>query len=236
VRLGGRHAIILASLVLSAITLRATEVYTTQYQTLPAMDWLESRPPLVESSHVPPAVDLVRALPGLQPWLVIHDDARPLLPIFGPPGAIQRTMGGVRDAARIQIGSPGMSASQVVPVLTRLDAIVFNRALRADAWQQLISSTVGLDFRDPDEGLFQVRVSGPDERDGVWLAAPKDGGQIATVAGHRGTVAFELRVYCRRANSNNVQDQLDLSARAESIARESAAVWTAWLDAQIGAA
>ncbi|MBV9174218.1 MAG: hypothetical protein JOZ81_29490 [Chloroflexi bacterium] len=235
-RLRGFHLLAFAGIVLGALTVRATEVYTTQYQTLPVMDWLESRPPLVESAGVPPAIDLVRALPALQPMLVIRDDARPLLPIFGPPGSIQRTMGGVRDAARIQVGTPDVNPSDPVPAQVRLDAIVFNRSVRAEAWQQLISSTLGLDFRDPDEGLFQVRLSGPDDRDGVWLAAPKDGGQIATIAGHRGTVAFQLRVYCRRANSNNPQDQLDLSARAERIARESAGAWTAWLDQQIGAA
>lgn len=234
-QLRGFHALGLAAILLGALATRATEVYTSQYQTLPVLDWLESRPPLVESRGLPAAVDLVRGLPRVEPRLTIRDDARPLLPIFGPPGAIQRTMGGVRDAARIQVGTPGVSTGQLVPVQVRLDAIVFNRAVRASAWLELLASPVGMDFRDPEGGLFQVRVSGPDEADHVWIAAPKDGGKFATIAGVRGSVAFELQVECQRTGADSPADQLDLSARAETIARQTAAQWTAWLEQELAA-
>ena len=232
----GFHAIGLMAIVLGVLAVRATEVYTARYQTLPVLDWLESRPPLVESTNVPAAADLVRGLPRVLPLLVMQDDVRPLLPIFGPPGAVQRTVGGVRDAARITLGSvdPTLPAAPgtPVPVQVRLDAIVFHRQSRAAAWLDLMSSEVAMDFRDPESGLFQVRVSGPDEIDGVWLTAPKENSHAATVAGYRGPVAFELQVTCARAGD---ADQFDLSARAEVIARQAAHDWTSWLEQQLAA-
>ena len=90
-RFGGRHILILAAAVLAALLLRATETYATRYQTLPTLDWLESRPPLAEAQQVPSAIDLNRGLLGALPLLEIRDDARPLRPIFGPPSTVQRT-------------------------------------------------------------------------------------------------------------------------------------------------
>lgn len=239
----GVHVIGVAAIVLGILTVRATEVYASRYQTLPVFDWLESRPPLVESTNVPAADELVRGLPRAVPLLVMQDDVRSLTPIFGPPGAVQRTMGGVRDAARIWLRatdasgalSPPVAPSdpRVVPIQVRLDAIVFNRQARADAWAELMASERVMDFRDPENGLFQIRLSGPDERDGVWLSAPKEGGRVATVAGYRGTVAFELQVMCDRANADSPVDRLDLSARAEAIARQAAGAWTGWLEQQL---
>jgi hypothetical protein len=233
----GLHAVGLMAIVLGILAVRATEVYTAQYQTLPVLDWLESRPPLVESTNVPAAADLVRGLQRVLPLLVMQDDVRPLLPIFGPPGAVQRTVGGVRDAARLTLGVGDPTARPApgtpLPLQVRLDAIVFNRQRRAVAWSDLMSSEVAMDFRDPESGLFQVRVSGPDERDGVWLTAPKENSHIATVAGYRGPVAFELQVTCERAGDG---DRFDLSARAEVIARQVARDWTSWLEQQLAAA
>jgi hypothetical protein len=78
-----------------------------------------------------------------------------------------------------------------------------------------------------------VRLSGPDEADGVWLAAPKENSRVATVAGTRGSVAFELQVTCQRGGADSPEDQIDLSARAETIARQTATAWTHWLEGQL---
>src|SRR6266581_4560714 len=103
----GVHVLGVVAILLCAVAVRATEIYTTRYQTLPALDWIESRPPLDEAVDVPAASDLARGLSRTMPLLIISDDARPWLPIFGPPAVIQRTMGGVRDASRIVLISPG---------------------------------------------------------------------------------------------------------------------------------
>jgi hypothetical protein len=234
VLLEAKHVLVLVAVLFGALAVRATEVYTDQYQTLPVLDWMESRPPLVQSSQVPAAADLVRGSLGTVPLLTIEDDVRPLLPIFGPPGKDQRTIGGVRDAARIRLGSPGEWPPESRPVEIRLDVIVFNRAMRANAWSHLLAQN--MDFRDPENGLFQLRAAGPEETDGVWIAAPKEGGRIATVAGVRGPVGFELQVFCQRLGADSLADQTDLSARAEQIARDSAAAYTAWLEQQLGSA
>ena len=128
------HVVALAGLALSTLAFRATEYYTTRYQTLPVMDWLESRPPLAESNSVPPAADLARGLLRSLPLLVIRDDARPLLPVFTPPAIVQRTVGGVRDAARFELVAPGNFVAETNPIRARLDVIVFHRAMRAAAW------------------------------------------------------------------------------------------------------
>src|SRR5262249_46684149 len=82
----------------------------------------------------PEARGRARALP----LLTVSDDARPRLPAFGPPAIVQRTMGGVRDASRIELASPGGFMPTEVPVRARLDVIVFNRAVRAAAWSDLM--------------------------------------------------------------------------------------------------
>ena len=234
--LRGRHAVGLAALLLGILAVRATEVYTGQYQTLPVLDWLASRPPLAESNAVPAAADLARGVARVQPLLSMTDDVQPLLPIFGPPGMIQRTMGGVRDAARLYLSAPPLAAAAGSPVQLRLDAIVFYRRSQASAWYQLLSGGQAMDFRDPENGLFQVRLSGPDDTDGVWLAAPKENSRVATVAGTRGSVAFELQVTCQRSGADSPEDQLDLSARAETMARQTATAWTHWLEGQLPSA
>jgi hypothetical protein len=218
------------AILLATLSLRATEFYTTRYQSLPVVDWLESRPPLVESANIPAASDLVRGLSRALPLLTIRDDAHPRLPAFGPPAFVQRTMGGVRDAYRIQLGSPGPFRSDEVPVRARLDVIVFNRVLRADAWLQLMS--VEMDIRDPETGVSQARIGGPDDQDGVWIGGPGGGDGIATVVGHRGAVAFMLQVTYARLSGSEV-DPVDLSGRAEVTARQAAQSWSSWLASQI---
>jgi hypothetical protein len=227
-----------AALVLCAIAVRGTELYTSRYQSLPALDWIESRTPVTESSTLPPAADLARGLARTTPLLVIGDDVRPWSPVFGPPAAIQRTMGGVRDAARIGLVSPGSVAADTAPVQARLYTVVFDRTLRAHDWVALMGRE--MDIRDPDSGLSQARVTGPDETDGVWIVSPRQTGGIATVVGHRGPVAFDLQVTFGPTPPALPPDAsvarpevVDLSARAEAAARQMAADYAAWLAPQL---
>jgi hypothetical protein len=232
----GVHVLAIAAIVLAAVSMRATEVYTTRYQSLPVLDWLESRPPLAESANVPAASDLARGLTRVLPVLVIRDDARPILPDFAPPAVLQRTIGGVRDAARFGLGTPGAFKPEQLPVQARLDVIVFNRTLRATAWSELMASE--MDVRDPGSGESQARLSGPDEADGVWVVRPGPPGTlggIATVVGHRGAVAFMLQVTFARPDTQAPADRADLSARAETLARQAARDWSGWLEQQLAA-
>jgi hypothetical protein len=231
--LRGVHALAVAAILLAAVAVRATEAYTTRYQSLPVLDWIESRPPLTESADVPAATDLARGVSRVLPLLTIRDDVRPRLPAFGPPGVIQRTAPGVRDAARIELGSPGAYVADAVPVRARLDVIVFHRAVRAAAWSE--SMRREMDIRDPESGLAQVRTSGPDEPDGVWLVAPRFGGGVATVAGRRGPIGFMLQVTFVRPNATEPSALADLSARAEASARTAAGDWAKWLTTQLPA-
>lgn len=226
----GIHVLALAAIALAALTLRATEAYATRYQSLPFQDWVESRLPFAESETVPSAVDLVRGLERSMPLLLIRDDARPRLPSFGPPAYVQRTIGGVRDAARIELGTPGPFTLDTEPERARLDVIVFNRQQRAKAWSELMARE--LDIRDPESGVAEARVSGPDETDAVWIIAPRDGGGVATVSGNRGAVGFMLQV-TYRATSSTASDPIDLSARAELTARQASTDWATWLDSQL---
>lgn len=227
----GVHVLALTAILLSAVSARATEYYATSYQSLPVLDWLESRPPLADSADVPAATDLVRGLLRVLPLLTIREDAQPYLPVFGAPSGVQRTINGVRDASRIQLGSPGTFPSDQVPVQARLIVIVFNRVVRAAAWSDLMART--MDIRDPDSGLFQARLSGPEETDGVWVVQPRQRGGIATVVGHRGAVGFAVQVTFFRPDTEDRADRIDLSARAEATVRQAAADWSAWLVQQL---
>jgi hypothetical protein len=167
------------------------------------------------------------------PLLVVGEDARPWLPVFGPPAAIQRSMGGVRDASRIVLVSPGAATPDTAPVAVRLYAVVFNRTLRAEEWTELMGRE--MDIRDPDSGLTQARITGPDDADSVWVVSPRQTGGIATIVGHRGPIAFDLQVtlgprppvFSPESNSDAGPEAVDLSARAESLARQAASAWSA---------
>jgi hypothetical protein len=227
----GAHVVTIAAILLAGMALRATEFYTSRYQTLPVLDWLESRPPWAESDALPAASDLARGFARVMPLLVVRDDARPRTPVFGPPAVVQRTVGGVRDASRIELGTPGQFASDQVPVRARMDVIVFNRAQRAAGWSELMGRE--MDIKDPDSGEFQSRTSGPDDPDGVWVVAPwRTSGIAATVAGRRGAVGFVVQVSMPQSLNG---DRLDTIARCEHIARYAAAEWTAWLATQVPA-
>ena len=228
----GPHILAIAAILLIAVALRATESYTGRYQTLPVIDWVESRPPLSESDRVPPASDLARGLSRALPLLVIRDDARPRTPVFGPPAVVQRTIGGVRDASRMVVGTRGQfDRFDAVPTQVWLDVIVFNRADRAASWAELMGRE--MDLRDPDSGEAESRVSGPDEPDGVWLVAPWANGGRATIAGHRGAIGFVIKVFLSPTLDDG--NRVDLNARAETVARQARDEWTAWLATQVGA-
>ena len=238
----GVHILALAGLLLCFLAVRSTELYTSRFQSLPMLDWLESRPPLIDATKVPAAPDLARGLVRSMPLLVILDDTRPWLPVFGPPASIQRSMGGVRDASRIVLASPGSTDADHALIQMRLYAVVFNRTLRATEWTQLMGRE--MDIRDPDSGLTQTRTSGPDDVDSVWVVSPRQTGGIATVVGHRGPVAFDLQVtlgprppvYPPEPARVPSPDVIDLSARAEVLARQGAMNWSAWVEQQIGSA
>jgi hypothetical protein len=221
----------LAAIGLAVVSIRATELYAARYQSLPVMDWVESRPPLAESARVPAAADLVRGLSRVMPLLVIRDDARPRLPAISPPAYSQKTIGGVRDASRIWLGSPGQFRSDEVPVQARLDVIVFNRAQRAAAWSELMGRE--MDIRDPETAQPQARLSGPDEPDGVWVVGPRDGAGVSTVVGYRGVVGYVLQVTFWRQDTSEQAARIDLTARAETLARQAAADWSSWLTQQL---
>jgi hypothetical protein len=229
----GVHVLGLAAILLAAVSVRATEFYATRYQSLPLLDWLESRPPLAESADLPAASDLVRGLARALPLLTIRDDARPRTPEFGPPAFFQRTIGGVRDASRIEMGTPGAFRANQEPLHARMDVIVFNREVRAAAWSDLMGRE--MDIKDPENGSAQARTAGPDEADGVWVVAPRQGGGTATVVGHRGPVGFVLQVRLFTADGLAVADLVDLSARAEVVARQATADWSSWLAPQLAA-
>jgi hypothetical protein len=232
--MSGIHLLLAAGMLLAAVALDATEQYTIRYHSLPVLDWLESREPLSESASVPSALDLARGLSHTLPLLVIRNDARTQMPLFGPPSSVQRVIGGVRDAARIDLGSPGAAPADTVPVSARLDVIVFDRELRAEAWTRLMGHA--MDIRDPDNGWSQLRVSGPEEPDVVWVAAPgpvQSG--VGTVVGHRGAVAFELQVSFHGHANPDAAELVDLNARAEVLARHAATAWSGWLAQQMAA-
>jgi hypothetical protein len=230
----GIHVLVVAAVLLAAVAVRATEVYTSRYQTLPVFDWVESRPPLAESPSVPAADELARGLQRVLPLLVIRDDARTFLPGFGPPPGLQRTISGVRDASTIQLGSPGTYAGDAVPITARLNVIVFNRAERAAAWTALWGHA--MDVRDPQTGVFQVRLAGPDDPDMVWVPLPSTmRGGMATIAGYRGTIGFVLQVNLLQDSTADSARLADLSARAEALARQAGGDWSAWLERQLAA-
>ena len=219
---------------LGLLALRACERYTSEYQTLPAVDWLESRPPLAESADVPSAFELARGAARVLPLLDIRDDARPYLPGLGPPSLSRRTIGGIRDAAVIQVGTPEPTHPRLQVTLR---VAVFYRAVRAAAWASLLDHE--FDLRDPGTGTAQLRLTGADgeEPDRVWITHPGESpGGEATVIGARGPVVFQIQALAQRPGSSGEVSQpeaLDLSARAERVARQAATDWTAWLFPQL---
>jgi hypothetical protein len=220
------------ALGLGLLALRGCERYTTEYQTLPVLDWLESRPPLYEAGRLPPAADLARGLARVRPYLAVTSDVAAFEPIFAPPGVAQRRASGVRDAATIQLGTAD-AAPNADQVALNLSVVVFNRAVRAAAWAELTGRE--LDVRDPVDLLRQFRLDGSDQPDTVWLAHPGEAPPrtgVATLVGRRGPLAYTLRATSQRPTAADPDDRLELAARAEAMVRQAAADWTAWVASQ----
>jgi hypothetical protein len=112
--------------------------------------------------------------------------------------------------------------------------LVFNRAERAAAWTDLLAHA--FDVQEPERNFPQVRLSGPDQADRVFLTDPRNGGGVATVIGHRGPVGFQLQTTFQRGDSRLPADRVDLDARAEPLARQMAADWARWLEGALTAA
>jgi hypothetical protein len=91
-----------------------------------------------------------------------------------------------------------------------------------------------MDIRDPETGVPQVRIAGPDDSDAAWLPLPGAlRGGMATVAGHRGPVGFELQITFLHTSDADTASLADLNARAENLARQAAADWSGWLERQL---
>jgi hypothetical protein len=220
----------LVAVGLGLLGLRACERYTSEYQSLPVVDWLESRPPLADPrvDALPAAADLARGLARTAPLLTVRDDARPYVPGLGPPSLSRRTIGGVRDAAVIEVGTPEAIRPRG---RVMLHVAVFFRSLRAAAWTSLLEHE--FDLRDPGTGSAQLRLTGSDATDRVWVTHPGDtsAGGEATVVGVRGPVAFQVQALAA-ANTIDLDELLDRSARAERLVRQVASDWIAWLEQQ----
>jgi len=89
--------------------------------------------------------------------------------------------------------------------------------------------------RDPGNGLYQARLSGPDDTDGEWVTLPREVASVATVVGHRGAVGFMLQVTFFRPGALALADRADLTARAEALVQQAAVDWSGWLDQQLAA-
>jgi len=227
----------LLAIGLGVLALRGCERYTQEFQTLPALDWLDAGP-FSQAGAVPPAAELGRGMAQAAPYLPLRDDAVPYSPDVAPPGRTQVTASGVRDAARISFGI-GSAVAPAPPgrdeVSVSLEVIVFYRIQRAAAWAELL--TREMDIRDPQSGALQFRTGGPDGPDRVWVTVPREAtartGE-STVLGDRGPVTFELKARIVRSTMQDPRELVELAGRAEALARATAAAWTAWLIRQPG--
>jgi hypothetical protein len=229
-----------AAVGLAFTAVRACERYVAEYQTFPAVDWLEARPPLDEAGSIPPAATLSQSAVYVLPQLPVREGPVPFLPAFVPPGFVVRSVSGVRDAAQLVKATPGLESAPGKylrdGVSLRLAVVVFHRTVRAAAWADL--GTIQLDLRSGSAGRREFRTSGPETRDTVWVRKPPlEPGEkwpqgTATVVGYRGPISFEIQATSVRPSSTDLRDSVELSARAESLARRFTEEWTAWLAAQ----
>jgi hypothetical protein len=221
----------LVAVGLSVVGLRGCERYTQEYNTLPMLDFVESLPPLSESEQVQPASELALGLGPFVPTLSLRQDAEAYIPQIAPPGRSQRTASGVRDAARVGFGTvPTASTRDLEQTAVSLSVIVFYSPLRAAAWDELM--TREMDIRDPVTGSLQMRSGGPEAADRVWVTVPREaqsGTGEATVIGTRGPVMFQLQARLRRSDATGQEQLLELAARAEVLARQTAEAYADWL-------
>jgi hypothetical protein len=230
----------IVAVVLGFTSAHACERYVAEFQTFPAVDWLEAQPPLDEAAGIPPAATVIQTAAYVVPQLPIREGPLPFLPTFVPPSIVVRSVSGVRDAAQVVKGIPSAEAFPGRDLQDgaslRLAVVVFHRTVRAAAWADLRS--IQLDLRRGNEGRREFRTSGPESRDMVWVRKPglEPGEQwpygTATVVGYRGPIGFEMQATSVRQGSTDLRDMVDLSARAEALARRFAVEWTAWLAAE----
>jgi hypothetical protein len=214
----------------SALLSRSCEVYTAEYQDLPVVAWVEAQPPFNESLDLPPAREIAYGFVQAIPHLRVTGSPTLYLPSFTLPGAVVRSVGGVRDAARVVKESPDPS--------TRADyasvdvyVTVFNRTFRSDSWARL--RTIQMDLSHNESQIR--RVTGPSERDTMWVVEPfvaEDPKGAAIIVGHRGPIGFEIRSQSIRPLDNDRQMAGELTARAEELVQRAADEWTTWLEAQ----
>lgn len=227
------HVYGLALSVLLAVYARAAERYTPVYQTPPILDWVEARPPLVESAAVPPARALVEAAGRLLPGWRSDGFISSPRPAFEVPSNIVRVASGLRDSGSVRLSSPVPAAGAAAPGdvrdEVRLTVYVFNRGLRATAWADL--RAIQLDLRRAAEGPRQLRGAPTDARARVWLSLPPEVGAAAgeaRVVGTTGPIGYEVAARSTPDNRGS-PDGLGLTVRAEAVARGVAERWLVWL-------
>lgn len=218
----------LGVILFAFLSVRACERYTMAYQSFPAVDWIEEQRVWSQAADIPPASTLAEGIAYAYPALGVGGVWESFEVAMPTTGSIIRTMKSYRDAARVA-KTPEISGGETTTL--RLGVIVFHRPYRAEAWADLRSAKLDL-AREAAGEVRMFRVSGPEERDTVWIESPRRATpQLANVlvVGTRGPVGFELQVTNRTAFLERRGDILDQPARAELLAREAAAQWTAWL-------
>lgn len=222
------RGVALGIVLFTFLSVRACERYTMAYQSFPAVDWVESQPFWSVAGEIPPAFILAEGLAHAYPDLGVGGVWEDFEVAMPTTGSIIRTMNSYRDSARV-VKSGDVSGGESTTL--RLGVIVFHRPYRAEAWADLRAAKLDLAREAAGESKM-FRVSGPVERDGVWIeAVRKNSPHVANVyvVGVRGPVGFELQVTNRTAFLERRGDVLDQPARAELLARDVTDQWTTWL-------
>ncbi len=220
---------LLGAIVLALVCLRATETYTREYETFPFVEWVEGRGPFDQAASVASARDLALTIRTALPADAREQDSGRFQTAFEAPGFFQRSIGGVRDSAKL---SYALGRSSVAPDLTErvdLGVAVFHREVRARAWVDLL--TAEYDFGHSPARPGMLRVTGPRGDRIVWVANPSDlrGSTGETVVtGVRGSVAYllSLRLETTSAGSHT---PIELAAHAQVRGLEIVDGWlSAW--------
>lgn len=225
---------LLSALGLFVLAGRGCERYVPQFQTFPAVDWLEARPPFDETARIPPAAEIVSGFVFAAPRLALRSGPQAYLPQFLLPGVVVRQVSGIRDAAQLEkVNDIRPSLPDYERVSLRL--MVFYRAERAAAWLDLRATQLDLGRQETSDKKH-FRTSGPLDGDLAWIedqASAEDPGLgHSLVVGRRGPLAFEVDAVVRGRGGPVSQQAAELAARSEALAREAAGAWTAWLEAQ----
>ncbi len=212
---------------------RGSERYAREYQTLPALDWIETLPALSQAASVPAAAELSRGLPTVVPGLLRTAGPDSFSPVFGPYGMFQRSIAGVREAAVTWFDLAPAAAGGEGPARVGFSVLVFHQSARARAWVDLYAFQP--DFGRSEIGAPVYRTSGPDEPDRIWVAGPDQSGRRggrALAAGSRGPVAYVVDVALSPAGLGPAESPLGSALAADGEVRRILHAWTAWLQAQ----